>query len=146
MIDHPCPGTEFETRVETHSGKALHRCTTCQRVFRTTRPHSAVHPNTRSHDNTMGILFDHAVVPAPEFTIVFDQDGTPHTLCPACGVQDEVKEVDKAVRWNTLILSEDGKSATASTGDGDYEGEGYICTNCITELEQPTDFEITDWY
>jgi hypothetical protein len=142
-----CLGNEFETRVQKWPPhRPLYRCTTCDRVFRTQRPHPAPHPNTRSHDRTMQSLFAFSDVPMPEFTIVFDADGTPHTCCPSCGVQDEIKEVDRAIRWNTLILAADGKSAEASTGDGDYEGEGYICTSCITELEQPTDFEITDWY
>ncbi|NUS02065.1 MAG: hypothetical protein HOV97_05820 [Nonomuraea sp.] len=55
----PCLGTEFDKRVE-HDGYELYRCTTCGRVARTTRRHRQADKNTRSHDKTMAILWDHA--------------------------------------------------------------------------------------
>lgn len=54
-----CEGTEFETRVET-DGRVLHRCTTCDRVNRTTRRHQIPGPATASHDKTMQSLFAYA--------------------------------------------------------------------------------------
>ncbi len=56
-----CLGTEYEERTENFGKhKKLYRCTTCDRVFRTTRSHPAPNPNTRSHDRTMQALFDFA--------------------------------------------------------------------------------------
>jgi hypothetical protein len=53
-----CPGQEFEERDDAYiEGKKLYRCTTCGRVSRTKRKHQKPGRNTRSRDNTMGILW-----------------------------------------------------------------------------------------
>jgi hypothetical protein len=85
------------------------------------------------------------------WTIWFDPEQkrprTPHTKCPKCGALDKIVEVDKAVRFNTLTLSSNGATATASTGQGDFEFDGWACTGCYADgLDAPADFEILDWY
>lgn len=83
---------------------------------------------------------------AREWTVVTDDDGDHHTLCP-CGARDEIAEVDVACSWNTLNLADDGQSATAMPGSGDREGVGWICQACLdTTLNAPAGFEITNWY
>lgn len=54
-----CAGKEFQTRIQS-DGRVLHQCTTCERVSRTQRRHQEPGPTTRSHDKTMGILWDSA--------------------------------------------------------------------------------------
>lgn len=80
------------------------------------------------------------------WTITQDHTGA-HTHCPACGVVDSIVEVDQAIRWNTIHLT-DAQSGTASTGNvGDYEFEGWACSACGADnLDAPVGFEITDWY
>lgn len=93
-----------------------------------------------------------SVVPeAVRWSIYFDPEErrprTPHTQCPSCGTLDHIVEVDQAVRWNRLKLSSNGATATASTGDGDWDFYGWLCTSCMNSgFEAPEGFEILDWY
>ena len=93
-----------------------------------------------------------SIVPEPvRWSIYFDPDEarprTPHTQCPSCGTLDHIVEVDQAVRWNRLTLSSNGATATASTGDGDWDFYGWLCTSCMNSgFDAPEGFEILDWY
>lgn len=80
-----------------------------------------------------------------KWLIVEEAGGGLHTVCPKCRAEDEIVEVDRAIRWNRLRLT--GKnSATASTGSGDWEFDDWYCQACGTDdLEAPDGFEITDW-
>lgn len=80
-----------------------------------------------------------------EWSVTTDEDGDHHTECPHCGSVDSISEVDTAVRWNTLSLTGEA-TAVASTGDGDFEGDGWVCTSCDSlALSSPEGFEITSW-
>jgi hypothetical protein len=83
----------------------------------------------------------------PIFEIFLDEDDTYHTRCPKCKSEDSIVERDVAVRWNRLTLHDDGYSATTSTGDfeGVFEGDGFLCTFCMTDVDAPEGFEILDW-
>lgn len=72
-------------------------------------------------------------------------DGEWVTKCPHCGATDEIYEVDRAIRWNSLSFNSSGK-VYAYTGDYEFESDGWICGGCCsTDLEAPPDFEITDY-
>lgn len=73
-----------------------------------------------------------------------------HLICPHCGAEDEIVEVDDAQRWNKL-LTEDvdfsgGKMfVNADMGDhGDYEFLKFMCTanGCLKTVTAPEVFEI----
>ena len=88
---------------------------------------------------------------APQWSIFFDpqekRPRTPHTQCPHCKALDTIHERDVAIRWNSLQLSSNGATAVASTGQSDFESDGWICAACFsTEMDAPEGFEILDWY
>lgn len=85
-----------------------------------------------------------------EFLILTDEDGDLYTECPKCGARDTIVEVDTAVRWNRLGELErnaelDWVFTHVATGDYDSGSDGFLCTQCMTRLSQPDNFEITDW-
>ena len=55
--------------------------------------------------------------------------------CPACHAEDTVRELDWALRWNTLYG--DGEHITISQDDGDFETAAYFCYECGTPLRMP---------
>lgn len=77
-------------------------------------------------------------------------------VCPWCEATNEIVEVDKALRWNTInepVMVEGSEDnpiyqATASTdNNADYEGDGYLCRSCMNDkIHEPSNFEITEWY
>lgn len=88
--------------------------------------------------------------PPAQWKVVFDDEGTPHTQCPHCGVLDQIREVDEAIRWNKLNLADDGKTATASldNSSADWQFANWICIGpgCLKNSAEPDGFEITEWY
>lgn len=86
------------------------------------------------------------------FQIISDPvTGEPTTQCPHCGELGEVREVDRAERWNRLTVDinlEHGEPyAVAALGDADFESAGWICGNCYRrDIAAPSGFEIVDWF
>jgi hypothetical protein len=104
-------------------------------------------PETQEPKNLDDLLAEDP--PPAQWKVVFDGEGVPHTQCPHCGVLDQIREVDEAVRWNTLHLADDGKTATASidNGSADWEFDTWICLGpgCLKQSLEPEGFEITEW-
>jgi hypothetical protein len=74
-----------------------------------------------------------------------------HLMCPHCGAEDQIVEVDDAQRWNKL-LTEDvdfsgGKMfVKADMGEhGDYEFLKFQCAACLNEVDAPVVFEIEEY-
>lgn len=70
----------------------------------------------------------------------------PYFKCPACNSEDVV-ELDRTDRWNTLEITDAGQgTVAASLGDpGDFDGDGLLCTSCHSPLALPGDYEIVSW-
>lgn len=70
-------------------------------------------------------------------------------VCPDCGAENGIVEVDMSERWNRLddeLEIADGQlHVRAGTGDGNYDHEHFLCTGCYAKLSAPDYFEITDW-
>lgn len=69
-------------------------------------------------------------------------------ICPHCGAEGSIVEVDEAVRCNqlTVEMHPDGPYVHASLGDGDYHFSGWLCTSCYSDnIDAPEGFEIGDW-
>lgn len=80
------------------------------------------------------------------WTIETDADGVLHTVCPHCRARDTICERDVGTRWNTLHLI-DTISANAALGSSDFDGDGWICSNCLSDdLAAPDNFTVKDWY
>lgn len=79
------------------------------------------------------------------FVVFADEDGDHHTRCDA-GHVDKVVEVDRAVRFNRIVL-DDPENIVASMGSaGDWDFDEFFCTECCQPVDAPDDFEIKDWY
>jgi hypothetical protein len=63
--------------------------------------------------------------------------------CPNCG-KDDVREFDRAERWNTIEIV-DG-TLQVSQADADFETVCLVCADCTTELDAPSEvYEAMSW-
>lgn len=56
-------------------------------------------------------------------------------VCPVCGIEDAIVEIDESVRENELSV-QDG-AIFGSTGDYSFEGAGFRCAGCQTDVQLP---------
>jgi hypothetical protein len=56
-------------------------------------------------------------------------------VCPVCGIEDAIVEIDKSVRENELSV--DDGVIFGSTGDYAFHGAGFRCAGCQTDVQLP---------
>lgn len=56
-------------------------------------------------------------------------------VCPVCGIEDAIVEIDKSVRENELTV--DDGAIFGSTGDYSFHGAGFRCAGCQSDVQLP---------
>lgn len=75
--------------------------------------------------------------PTLQVIIERDEAGEPvRLLCPSC-LRDDIREYDRAERWNRMEFQ--GGTLVVAQGQADFETVGLICADCTRDLDAPDD-------